>query len=113
MHGRHEATARMSEERIVWVYCLRHPASGQVGYVGSAYNPRQRAREHFAERLWGSSQKAEWLRSVWRDGKRPEVVLLEPATENTRIEREQWWLDYYRGQGHPVTNRPGAVRSHR
>lgn len=89
---------------VLHIYGLRDPVSGSIRYVGSADDPRHRMSGHWRERLRTKSDKADWLRSLDRQGLAPELVILDTSSAVERLEAERYWIDKLLAAGHPLLN---------
>lgn len=76
--------------RIVCIYCLRHPRTARIVYVGRAIDPRARYRQHLREASSVKSAKATWLLSLGKE--MPSLSILEEVPEAEAIEAEQRWI---------------------
>lgn len=91
-----------TEGELTWVYCLKHPHSGQVCYVGVAIDPWSRFREHMRDALHGTNQKATWMRSLVPE--LPSMAVLEQVPRAEVLKAEKRWILKFRREGHPLTN---------
>ena len=85
------------------IYGLFDPRSNQLRYVGFTSNPlRRRLGEHLRDP--SNTHKGKWIRSLLKDGYKPEIDVLQTTTDQERVFDEQWSIAYYRSIGCNLTN---------
>jgi len=71
-----------SLSKSVFIYGLVDPRTKLVRYIGKAYRPKSRFRQHMKPRSDQRMTKVKsWVLSLASDGLTPELVILEEATE--------------------------------
>jgi hypothetical protein len=90
------------------IYGLVDPRDGQLRYVGKtegSLRVRLNHHVHRALRQRTNTYKGAWVRSVLRDGLRPDIVELEACPgHDDLVEAEQWHIAYWRSLGCRLTN---------
>lgn len=85
-----------SEPRIVWIYALAHPETGEVRYVGKSVNPQNRYRLHLSRannpKVKEQNQHlARWIRKVVK----PALIILDETDELFWKQDECWWIKQF------------------
>lgn len=82
--------------REVYIYKIRNIQNNKV-YIGSTVNLKKRVKTH-RWALQGNYHANPHLQNAWNiDGELNfEFVVLETTDENSREEREQYWMDFFR-----------------
>jgi hypothetical protein len=89
------------------IYGLKDPFTNEIRYVGKSSWGIKRARDHLKPSHVAketNSHKANWLRIVYANGGRPEVVFLEGSTPESLNDDERKWIAYGRSHGWRLTN---------
>lgn len=93
----------MSE--AVSIYGLIDPRTNECRYVGKAKDAVKRGYLHVCEsQLRPKTYKNHWIKSLLREGQRPEMVILEETTPANWKEAEIFWISYLRFLGARLTN---------
>lgn len=86
------------DERLVTIYCLKHPLDGTVHYVGQTKVPNQRRTQHRSRGDVGRNpEHQEWVEQLWEEwSMRPlfEPICRVPVEEADAL--EHWWIRHYR-----------------
>lgn len=87
------------------IYGLCDPASGQLRYVGKTVKVlKDRLSGHLSEaRRPGDNYRLRWVRSLLREGRAPEIFLIERAGGNGD-EEEKFHIAYFKSLGCELTN---------
>lgn len=88
-----------------FIYLLICPIDGRVKYVGKANNPLQRLRDHVRDFRCMDARKANWIRRLRAEGRRPEVLVLEEVAIADWKFWEEWWCQYWKGMGFELFNK--------
>ena len=95
----------------VIIYSLLHPITKDVRYIGWTSNLKRRYRDHIGDAKRNKkSHKCSWIRSLLKDGLKPEIVEIETVSYDKRNEREIYWIDYY-GRENLVNSTAGGEGS--
>lgn len=88
------------------IYGLVDPNSNEVRYVGKAIDLYTRIRNHYKpSRLIAKTHKNNWLKTLFIDGLKPLVIILEICESEKELnECEIKWIKYYRELGCDLTN---------
>lgn len=85
------------------IYALADPRTGDIRYVGSTRNSKQRLNSHlYADK--SSRLRTQWIRELRERGLKPELLLLETTEETKRIQREHHWYKHFKARGHDLLN---------
>lgn len=93
----------MSEE-VYKIYKLIDPIDESIRYVGLTINSlNQRLKSHRNEK--SKSHKTAWIRTLKSKGTTPKIELIEEVnTYEQACEREIFWIDKLKQDGHRLTN---------
>lgn len=95
-------SARKLTPKTTYIYALVDPRDNAVRYIGKANNPRRRLREHINRPE--DSHKGRWINIILGLNIKPSMIILEEVSyENWQV-REIYWIEFYRSQGHNLTN---------
>lgn len=87
----------MQPTRIVQIYTLGEPSSGEVRYVGQSTNATKRLAWHKSAARRGCKGRVyNWIRDVQRRGVEPIMSILEECPEIHADDREMYWIAHYR-----------------
>ncbi len=90
---------------LVFIYTLSHPITGEVRYVGKAFNLEKRLNGHCREKF--NTRKCNWIKSLASQGLKPKIEALESfydAQDWEWCEAERFWIEYLRQLGCRLTN---------
>ena len=94
---------RMSTMRKVLIYGLFDKTG--LRYVGKAVNLKRRLKSHLhAAKSGVTTHTARWIQSLFQQGDRPRMEVLEEADEQHWEQRERYWIAFYRKAGSCLTN---------
>jgi len=82
--------------RTIYIYSLKDPETNEIRYVGKTTNITTRLKAHITRSRHNKYHSARWVQSVIKRGFRPIIELVEECTEENWIEREKYWIAYYR-----------------
>ena len=87
------------------IYGLIDPRTQECRYVGKAKDAVKRGYLHVCEsQLRRKTYKNHWIKSLLREGQRPEMIVLEETTSANWKEAETFWIGYLRFLGARLTN---------
>jgi hypothetical protein len=97
------------------IYGLIDPRNDQIRYIGASINPVKR----IAIGAQHNAAKIDWLKVLAILGLKPRIDIIEIVDETSDwVERERYWIAYYREQGEDLLNladggpgRPGVSTS--
>jgi hypothetical protein len=97
---------QVSSERPVFIYTLADPAEpDRIRYIGQSADPSRRLRSHVCEARSGrKSHRASWLCQLLARECLPVLGILEEATADNWVEREQHWIAHFRAAGYRLVN---------
>lgn len=87
------------------IYKLIDPISNEIRYIGLTFNDlKQRLKSHCYER--SKSHKSNWINQLKSKGLKPLIESIEGdiSSYDDVCEREIYWIDKYKSEGHPLTN---------
>ena len=91
-------------EEVYKIYKLIDPVDESVRYVGLTINSlNQRLKSHRNEK--SKSHKSAWIKSLKSKGNTPKIELIEEVDSYEQAcDREIFWIDKLRQDGHKLTN---------
>jgi len=87
------------------IYRLIDPISNETRYIGLTFNDlKQRLKSHCYDR--STSHKSNWITKLKKSGLRPIIESIEDniSSYDYCCEREIYWIEKYKSDGHPLTN---------
>ena len=97
----------MSDEiappKIIYVYTLSDPRTGDVRYVGVTNNPRNRFNSHMRDNR-ASNHRTRWINSLVRDGLKPIMAIIDETDRDNWAQCEMMWIAHYRSIGCKLVN---------
>lgn len=93
------------EEIKYTIYKLIDPISDEIRYVGLTFNDlKQRLKSHCSEK--SSSHKSNWIKKLKSFGLKPIIETIEEniSSYDEVCNREIYWIDKLKNDGHPLTN---------
>lgn len=85
------------------IYGLYDPITGDIRYVGkTALRLSARRSGHVKDKQ--NTYKTWWIRSLLKKGLKPEIRVIEICAEENWVERENYWISYYKEAGFRITN---------
>lgn len=99
-----------SSNSTVYIYVLKEEGNEEIRYVGQSIAPRGRLAGHLA--CLGTAEthaRAQWIREAVSQGKQIHLEVIEECHVLKGAERELHWFNYYKNNGHRLTNqrKPG------
>lgn len=82
--------------KTIYIYSLKDPETNEIRYVGKTTNINTRLKAHITRSRHNKYHSARWVQSVIKRGLRPIIELVEECTEENWVEREKFWIAYYR-----------------
>lgn len=93
------------EEIKYTIYKLIDPESNKVRYIGLTFNTlKQRLKSHYNENA--KSHKCSWIKKLKSKGLKPIIESIEEniGSYEEACEKEIYYIDYYKNNGHELTN---------
>ncbi len=85
--------------KLVYIYALANPHTGIVRYVGRAFDPKRRYREHLRNAKNGTAAQAvgAWINKLAAEGLTPTLRILdeEYIDARDRSALEGYWIEHY------------------
>ena len=89
---------------LYFIYALTDPRTGTVAYVGITNNAYERFKQHISYRD-NNGKKHAWIQQLQQEKVMPAMKILEVVEgEETALNRERFWINYYKEQGIQLTN---------
>ena len=91
-------------ETKVYIYGLKDPRDFQIKYIGKTIDINRRYKEHIQTHRNRKSKKNSWVISLIKNGMQPIFEILEECEETNWVEREVYWIQYYKDLGFDLKN---------
>ena len=91
-------------ENNVYIYGLKDPRDNQIKYIGKTVDIDRRIKEHNQIHRNKKSKKNSWITHLIRNGMQPIMEVLEECEESRWVERERYWIRYYKELGFDLKN---------
>lgn len=84
--------------KTIYIYALIDPSTSNVRYIGKTVNLKRRYNRHIrnAQDTTCKYHSANWIRSLLNNNLRPELIVIEETDLDNWIDREIYWIKYYR-----------------
>lgn len=82
--------------KTIYIYSLKDPETNEIRYVGKTTNINTRLKAHITRSKHNKYHSARWVQSVLKRGFRPIIELIEECNEENWVEKEKYWIAYYR-----------------
>lgn len=97
----------------VKIYTLTDPRTNEIRYVGKTkYSLNKRLNSHLSDCKRYNFHNANWLKVLLSNNLKPSISLLEEVIEDNWIERERYWIKYYRELGCNLNNNTDGGEGH-
>ena len=82
----------------VFIYCLKHPITNEIRYIGKTTNYRRRLSAHIsdAKKNKGRRHVLNWIYGLLQIGLKPQISVIEKCDNSIWPDRERYWIGYYR-----------------
>ncbi len=90
--------------KVVYIYSLKDPRDYQIKYIGKTVDIDRRIKEHNQIHRNKKSKKNSWITHLIRNGMQPIMEVLEECEESRWVEREKYWIRYYKELGFDLKN---------
>ena len=87
------------------IYALICPMDGEVKYIGKSNNPEKRLKDHLLDFRCMDLHKAQWVRLLKAQKKRPILVVLDEVDLFDWKFWEEWWCSYFKSLGFTLFNK--------
>lgn len=94
-----------------YIYGLYSTEDNFIRYVGKTKNKlKARKAEHICDALTKNfkNHKCNWIRKVYADGFKIDIILLETSDEKNWVEREVYWINRLKESNNLVNELPGG-----
>lgn len=89
--------------KLVWIYVLICPITGQIRYVGKTIDVEKRFKRHIIQRKT-QTHKANWIKSLYTKGLRPSLKILHVTEKKEGDYWERYYIKKFRDEKLPLTN---------
>lgn len=89
----------------VFIYSLSDPRTGEVRYVGKAFDVTRRFYGHLCDKT--NTPKTAWIKSLKRQGLKPQIVVVQSflnVLDEVWQNAERFWIESFRSSGCKLTN---------
>jgi len=91
--------------RIVYIYTLSHPVTGEVGYVGKTVKKLYaRLSAHVSNCQNSKTHVGRWINKLVSIGLYPKIEVVELSNERDWSDSEKYWIEQFRQWGFSLTN---------
>lgn len=98
---------KYKELKAPGIYCLKHPETKEVRYVGQSKNIRKRYLDgHLRSPRTSNYPVSRWVNKLLDLGLTPEIEVLEYC--NNPIDSEKMWIDKFKAEGARLLNIHGG-----
>ena len=91
-------------DKMVYIYSLKDPRDYQIKYIGKTVDIDRRRKEHNQIHRNKKSKKNSWIIHLIKNGMQPVMEVLEECKESEWIDREKYWIMYYKKLGFNLKN---------
>ena len=92
-------------DRKIFIYGLKNLGSDEFRYIGKTCRPLNRLKEHLKEKIrLFSYHKLNWIRLSQEQNIEIVFEIIEECTIYNWEEREIYWINFYKENGHRLTN---------
>ena len=88
----------------VYIYSLKDPRDYQIKYIGKTIDVNRRRKEHNQIHRNRRSKKNSWIIHLIENGMQPIMEVLEECDVANWVEREMYWIRYYKELGFDLKN---------
>jgi len=93
--------------RNLLIYTLQDPITYEIRYIGKSANGLQRPKAHIyhTDLKTSKTYKSNWIRSLINNGLKPVIKVVQYLNNLNELNRaEQYWIQYFKQLGCPLTN---------
>jgi len=88
---------------LIYIYALIDPFTKEIRYIGKSIRPKERLTNHCNEK--SKTWRTNWIQSVLKKGKRPEISILQSLEDNEDWQKaEIQWIKRGKKLGWRLTN---------
>lgn len=88
---------------MIKIYTLSHPITNEIRYIGKTkYTLEERLAKHLI--TYERNHRANWIRSLIKEGLKPVIELLEEVEESQWINCEKYWISQFKVWGFRLLN---------
>lgn len=90
--------------KTVYIYALLDPDTQEARYVGRTVDMKSRLATHCSNSMFNTGRKADWIRGLLSQGKKPFLSSLEACNEKNWREGEKKWITHFKSAGCALLN---------
>lgn len=94
----------MENEKYVFIYALIDPLDNDIRYIGKTNNVKRRLMRHIQDSKFLDSYKDRWVRFLKKEGRNPEIIIIDEVLVNDWVISEQYWISQFKSWGFKLTN---------
>lgn len=87
-----------------FIYGLIDPRTNQLRYIGKANDIQKRLYAHYKDATCKNTYKSQWLKGLFKENKKPKVIIIEEVPKKCWQKYEKYWIEYYKNKGCKLTN---------
>lgn len=97
--------------KVVYIYCLKHPKTQEIRYIGKTTNIKRRLSQHIqdAKSHVSNRRTINWICSLLKSKLKPVIEIIETCNENDWQEREIYWISYYKEKNNLCNYHEGGL----
>ncbi len=100
-------------EKTVKIYTLSDPRNNEIRYVGKTTSSLiKRLNGHTYSANKYNFHNARWIKTLLTNSLKPNINLLEECLESDWVEREKYWIKYYKDLGIKLNNNTDGGDGH-
>lgn len=91
----------------IYIYTLSHPVTNEIKYVGKTNSIKRRLQGHIDYARNPKKKRryiSYWILKLLKEDLRPILTVLEECNDTNWIEREKYWINFYKNQGCKLCN---------
>lgn len=101
--------------RVVFIYTLKDPITEEIRYVGktvTALNTRLKVHIHQSKKKKKLTYKEAWIKGLLNINLKPIIELVEKCNTENWVEREKYWICFYKSKSKITNLTEGGDGSH-
>jgi len=91
----------------IYIYILSHPITNEIKYVGKTNSIKRRLQGHIDYARNPKKKRryvSYWILKLLKEDLRPILTVLEECDDTNWIERERYWINFYKNQSCKLCN---------
>lgn len=97
--------------KVVYIYCLKHPQTQEIRYVGKTTNIKRRLSQHIqdAKSYVSNRRTINWICNLLKSNLKPIIEIIEVCNENNWQEREIYWISFHKEKANLCNHHDGGL----